>query len=88
MASYTFRRRWRKHLGKGKERIMCMNCKCNEAYPLRDEAGTFAARLTGAGVPVTFRMVAGVNHGFMGAPQPLTAVKETLSFVAHWMATL
>ena len=33
---------------------------------LRDEAAAFAGRLAGAKAPIAFRIVSGVNHGFMG----------------------
>jgi acetyl esterase len=51
---------------------------------LRDDDLAFAARLKGAGVDVTLRLVEGVNHGFMGSPTPPPAVAETLGFVRDW----
>jgi acetyl esterase len=51
---------------------------------LRDDDVAFVARLKKAGVDVTLRLVDGVNHGFMGAPNPPPAVAETLSFVRDW----
>ncbi|HVZ14731.1 MAG TPA: alpha/beta hydrolase [Bauldia sp.] len=51
---------------------------------LRDDDLAFAARLKKAGVEVTLRLVEGVNHGFMGAPNPPPAVAETLAFVRDW----
>jgi acetyl esterase len=54
---------------------------------LSDDGATFAARLTREGVPTTFRIVDGVNHGFMGAPNPPPAVAETLTLVRRWFAS-
>ncbi len=51
---------------------------------LRDDDLAFAARLKKAGVDVALRLVEGVNHGFMGAPNPPPAVAETLAFVRDW----
>src|SRR5271170_6413740 len=51
---------------------------------LRDEAETFSDRLMGAGIPVAFRVVRGVNHGFMGAPTPPPQVSESLAVISAW----
>jgi len=53
---------------------------------LRDEAAAFAARLTDAKAPIAFRVVPGVNHGFMGAPIPPPQVAKTLAFIGAWFA--
>jgi acetyl esterase len=54
---------------------------------LRDEAAAFAGRLADAKAPIAFRIVPGVNHGFMGAPTPPPQVAETLSFIRARFAT-
>ena len=51
---------------------------------LRDEAEMFSDRLMGAGIPVAFRVVQGVNHGFMGAPTPPPQVSESLAVISAW----
>ena len=55
---------------------------------LRDDDAAFAGRLRTAGVPVVLRIVPGVNHGFMGAPNPPPAAEETLAFIGDWFASV
>ena len=54
---------------------------------LAEDGALFAARLNQAGVPTTHRHVEGVNHGFIGAPNPPPATLATYDAVADWMAS-
>ena len=59
------------------------------AYDVLAEDGElFAARLKSAGVATTYLHVEGVNHGFIGAPNPPPATLATYEAVADWMASL
>jgi acetyl esterase len=55
---------------------------------LAEDGALFAARLKSAGVPTTYLHVEGVNHGFIGAPNPPPATLATYEAVADWMASL
>jgi acetyl esterase len=55
---------------------------------LAEDGALFAARLKSAGVATTYRHVEGVNHGFIGAPNPPPATLATYEAVADWMKSL
>ncbi|MET4633358.1 alpha/beta hydrolase [Kaistia defluvii] len=55
---------------------------------LAEDGALFAARLKSAGVATTYLHVEGVNHGFIGAPNPPPATLATYEAVADWMKSL
>lgn len=55
---------------------------------LAEDGALFAARLKSAGVATTYLHVEGVNHGYIGAPNPPPATLATYEAVADWMASL
>jgi len=58
---------------------------------LRDEGEQYAHRLEQAGVPVTYRCVGGVNHGFAAWPDAdfeLAQAVETRRTIADWIAAI
>jgi acetyl esterase len=55
---------------------------------LAEDGALFAARLKSAGVETSYLHVEGVNHGFIGAPNPPPATLATYEAVADWMKSL
>ncbi|WP_018185339.1 alpha/beta hydrolase [Kaistia granuli] len=55
---------------------------------LAEDGALFAARLDAAGAPVSYHHVQGVNHGFIGAPNPPPATLATYEAVAAWMKSV
>jgi len=55
---------------------------------LAQDGALFAARLGAAGVAVAHRHVQGVNHGFIGVPNPPPATIATYEAVADWMRSV
>ncbi len=58
------------------------------ADPLRDEGAEYAARLTEAGVPVTYRHFPGQFHGFFTMGKLLNQANVAVSEIAGWMKAL
>lgn len=55
---------------------------------LAEDGALFAARLRSAEVATTYLHVEGVNHGFIGAPNPPPATLSTYEAVADWIKSL
>ncbi|MBN9026747.1 MAG: alpha/beta hydrolase fold domain-containing protein, partial [Rhizobiales bacterium] len=55
---------------------------------LAEDGASLAARLRSAEVDTTYLHVEGVNHGFIGAPNPPPATLSTYEAVADWMKSL
>ncbi|MBN9059201.1 MAG: alpha/beta hydrolase fold domain-containing protein, partial [Rhizobiales bacterium] len=55
---------------------------------LAEDGALLAARLRSAEVATTYLHVEGVNHGFIGAPNPPPATLSTYEAVADWMKSL
>ena len=59
-----------------------------EHDPIRDDGEEYAALLAAAGVPVAYRRVEGVYHGFFALVGLLSAADRAVEEAAEWLRTV